>query len=158
MKKLLSFLLCGFLLTTSHLNAQNNSDEDYMGSNEVRLNVLGLVLPGLLDLSYERFLDNSQSIGIQASVLFPNGDVYYDYLFNYSIAANYRLYTSSSESNNGFFVQFGLNFASVPAEYLDYYYDPILGYEIYTIREENEFYFGPEVGLGGKWFGDRNWC
>lgn len=112
--------------------------------NEIRLNVLGLVLPGLVDVTYERIIDDNQAVGLQSSFYIPNEDLG-NYLFKYSFSPYYRLYTSSKYSQ-GFFMQLGLNASSALVDVYDYS-------DLYMldIRTEDVFLFGPEVGLGGKW-------
>lgn len=126
------------LLAFSALRAQES--EKPLHANEIRLNVLGLVAPGLLDLSYERLLDQNQSLGLQAAFYIPSdGDD--EYIFNQSVSALYRLYTSKEGYAEGFFLQLGLNMASVNNDVID----------LFENRIETEFFFGPEVGMGGKW-------
>lgn len=115
------------------------------GKNELRLNVLGLVLPGLVDVTYERIIDDNQAFGFQGSFYIPNEDLG-NYIFHYSFSPHYRLYTSSTKYSQGFFMQLGLNAASVPVEIYEYN-------DLFYVnsRVEDVFFFGPEVGLGGKW-------
>lgn len=115
------------------------------GNNEFRMNLLGFIVPGVLDLTYERILDESQGVGFQSSVYLLNLEET-EFWYSYSFSAHYRLYTSTKKYASGFFLQAGLNLASVPN--YNYSYDSNFNFSP-TIEEE--FYIGPEVGLGGKW-------
>ena len=150
MKNSISLTLALCILGSIALNAQKTNFPEYTkGPNELRLNVLGLVLPGQLDLSYERLLDASQSVGIQVAYFIPTEDID-NYMYDISTSAHYRLYISSDRFAAGFFIQGGLNFSSATVENYDFVYDPVTG-GVGEISEEQAFFFGPEVGLGGKW-------
>jgi hypothetical protein len=69
MKKLLIVCLLGFQFAQSQ-----NTTSVFQGDNEVRLDVLSLITSSKIQVSYERFLNSSFSVGVSGAVYVSQSD------------------------------------------------------------------------------------
>ncbi|WP_435356554.1 hypothetical protein [Emticicia sp. SJ17W-69] len=75
-----------------------------VNKNEICINAFELVIGGVLPISYERFIDNNQSITVKTFFLDTN---YGDFSENnqlFSLQTQYNFYFSEKKQNAGFFV------------------------------------------------------
>ena len=143
MKKLL--LIFAILISNLAANAQNQKDtliNPYENKNEVKLN-LPLLAFGMFETSYERHLNENNSLGITLHTLFDHENPDQD--LNYYISPYYRRYFGK-KYGSGFFAE-GFSILS-----------SIDGKKITDIEGNLTDKKGPEVfdlslglGLGSKW-------
>lgn len=87
------------------LFAQEDSLKPKVKKNEIIVNAFELIVGGVVPISYERFIDNSQSIMIKTFFFdknYSNFNSGYGNLF--SLQAQYNYYLSEKKKNAGFFL------------------------------------------------------
>ncbi|TBW29227.1 hypothetical protein [Gramella sp. KN1008] len=151
MKKL--FLAGALLLTTVFCQAQKNSGNDQpvkrdTTQNELSINAFNLVTLGIIEITYERVIDENSSWAIEGFI-HPGKDDYIDELYykDVSLTGKYKHFFSSTYAR-GFYVHgFGMISAG---EYETGYYDlnESLNEYIYETEDFTDFAIG--FGLGGK--------
>jgi hypothetical protein len=126
-----------FLIVLS-FNFQAQSQEEKLPNNEIKINVIYLIV-GIPEIGYERILNNNSSVG--ADFLFS---IVKEYNFKFAFTPHYRYYLGEKRAA-GFFVE---GFGMVNTISSDYYYDdyPNGNYE----DEENNTDFALGVSVGGK--------
>lgn len=121
MKKI--FLL--MMLFPSLIFAQN-SLQSKVKKNEITINAFELVIGGVLPISYERFIDNSQSITVKTFFFDKHyGDFNSGSNNLISIQTQYNFYFSEKKENAGLFFSPFLKFTKGKHNYIsyDYYID-----------------------------------
>ena len=104
--------------------------------NEIKLNLLNSII-GAPEITYERLLQNNQSIGISAAVSLDSKE---NLSFNYGFAPYYRIYFGKKD-NAGFFVEANTSVTSY--HYNNYYYNN----QINDWKSETNFGFGAAIGF-----------
>jgi len=149
MKKTSLLIWTVFLLSTSVFSQQENETliDPYQKNNEIKLNAVFLII-GALDVSYERNLNESSSLGISTLIPLDRDDVD----LNYYVSPYYRIFFGKKYAA-GFFVEgFGmLNSTRIEESFfIDNGNDVVI-----TTNEENYTDFALGVGVGGKWVTKR---
>jgi len=141
MKHLLSLLLI-FTLSLAFGQAESETEpkDKRYGQNEFKFNA-GTALFELLELSYERVLNNDMGVGLSASYG-SDENLYY----RGSVLPYFRFYPSEKQVASGFFLE--ANTGVIFSENEDFFFLDNNG----TVVEENESFvsFGFGVAVGGK--------
>lgn len=141
MKKLLTLAL--LLASTIFANAQQtDASVVKTGNNELKINLLHSVL-GLVEVNYERILQDNMSVGLGVFASVSKEDFEY----NYGFVPHYRVYFGAKKAN-GFFIEGNMAAISVKEE--SYYYYNDLNYNSYTTRSKNKVNFGLGAAAGAK--------
>lgn len=152
------FQSISFLLVFSSLHAQSEVEiEPLPSKHELRLDIFQLVvLPGI-EITYERFIDDYSSWGVNGFVNFDFDDSQAYRYENFELSPYYRFYFSKKNIRNaGFFVQpfMSLTQGEYPT-YRNYYFDDIIDGSGNVDRN----FFGLAAGalIGKKWINLKNY-
>jgi hypothetical protein len=139
MKQLLTLLLL-FTLSTSFSQSETEAKDRRHGINEIKFNA-GTALFELLELSYERILNNDMGVGLSASYLIME-----DLNYSGSILPYFRFYPSEKQVASGFFLE--ANTGVIFSENESNSFIDVNG----IVFNEPESYtsFGFGVAIGGK--------
>jgi hypothetical protein len=145
MKNNLLCIAC-LLVFISGAFAQNDAIQDpYKKDNEIKLNAV-LLLLGAFDVSYERNLTESSSVGILVFAPFDQDN--FDSDLNFYVSPYYRIFFGKKYAA-GFFVE-GFGMVSSYDERTSFFtgneFDPIL-----VTTEDTFTNIALGFGLGGKW-------
>ena len=155
--QLICFLFLSSFFTFSTVNAQNQIAIDSIKpTHEFKLDIFQLIiLPGI-EITYERFIDNYSSWGVNGFVNFDfDGSQAYRYE-NFEVSPFYRLYFNKKNSSNaGFFVQPFMSLVQGKYDTYRVYYNDIIDVDL---NEERHF-FGLAAGalIGKKWINQKNY-
>ncbi|MCM8570083.1 hypothetical protein NE848_11890 [Gramella jeungdoensis] len=150
MKNLL--LAVSLLLTTSLCVSQENPENQEpekrdITQNELSINAFNLVAFGIIEITYERVIDENSTWAIEGFI-HPSKDSYIDeaYYKDISLTGKYKHFFSSDYAR-GFYVNaFGM---ISNGEYeTDYYYSEFTDDYVYETEDYTDFAIG--FGLGGK--------
>lgn len=139
--------VCSFLIT----NAQEDDSDGpvnrrEIGCTELKFN-MGTALFELIEVSYERILNNDMGVGLSASYSF---DEFSD--LKGMILPYFRFYPSESRRAKGFFLEANTGLIFSEALYYDYS-SPNFNYG--QSQYENRVGFGLGVAAGGKFISKR---
>lgn len=148
-----NLLLAGILLfTTSLCLAQDNSENTQPEKrdstrNELSVNAFNLVAFGIIEITYERVIDENSSWAIEGFIQ-PGKDDYLDeaYYKDLSVTGKYKHFFSSTYAR-GFYVH-GFGMISNGEYETNYYYNENIDDYIYETENYTDFAIG--FGLGGK--------
>lgn len=148
-----NLLLAGILLFTCVVcHAQENPDDQQPEKrdntqNELSINAFNLVSLGIIELTYERVIDENSSWAIEGFI-HPDKNDYIDELYykDFSLTGKYKHFFSSTYAR-GFYVS-GFGMISSGKYETDYDYNENLGEYIYETENYTDFAIG--FGLGGK--------
>ncbi|MCG9972334.1 hypothetical protein [Christiangramia crocea] len=149
-----NLLLAGILLlTTLFCQAQKNSGDDQpekrdTTQNELSINAFNLITLGIIEITYERVIDENSSWAIEGFI-HPGKDDYIDELYykDLSLTGKYKHFFSSTYAR-GFYVH-GFGMIST-GEYETGFYDFNEGLDEYIYETEDFTDFAIGFGLGGK--------
>ena len=136
MKKLL--LTVAFSCSVITLQSQETATES-VRMNDIMISPIELIAAPMLNVSYERLLNENSGIGIDYSMT--------------QISPYYRMYFGKKYAS-GFFVEGFVPVTMTKDTYYDYYVGP--GYNSSTQKEDNNTTVGIGVGFGGKWVARKN--
>lgn len=124
-----------------NVNAQDDASATSTSDNfnELKLNALYAVV-GVLDLTYERTLNEESGIGLTFAVPF---DKELDSDINYYVSPYYRFYFGKKYAAGFFLEGFGMLSAYEQT-------DIFIGNDV-VINEESKLAFALGIGVGGKW-------
>jgi hypothetical protein len=146
MKKISCLLTCIVTFIVLNANAQTKETTNKVKrQNDVMISPLELIITPLLNISYERLINENSGIGL--NVLAYLGGDEYDTGFS-QFSPYYRMYFGQKYAS-GFFVE---GFLPVTTTH-DVYYLYNGGSSISTQRRTT---LGAGIGLGGKWIAKRN--
>jgi hypothetical protein len=155
MKKITLFLLLAFIGLQFTAQAREETKEskypqDVDKKNELKLNVLSLIVLSSFDVTYERLLNKDTSFGVS---LFYNFNDINDELYfprSFSLTPYYRWFFTETRFARGFFVEgFGMLNTYKDYSYYDYTYDYNGNYyQDDKIVSATNFALG--VSVGGK--------
>lgn len=148
MKKFL-FVMALFAAALN-LQAQETADGS-VRQNDILVSPIELIAIPMLNISYERLLNENSGIGINGMFYFGN-DADDDYRLN-QISPYYRMYFGRKYAS-GFFVEGFVPITMTKDTYYDFYAGP--GYISQQPREENNTTIGIGIGFGGKWVARKN--
>ncbi len=149
-----NLFLAGILLfVTSLSNAQETTEESVPDSrdihkNELSINAFNLVAFGIIDIAYERVIDENSTWSLEG-YLYPNSDDdYYDdgFFKDISLTGKYKHFFSSTYAR-GFYVN-GFGMLSNGEYETNYYISEPSGEYVYETEDYTDFAIG--FGLGGK--------
>jgi hypothetical protein len=106
--------------------AQIDSTKSKAKRNEIAINAFELVIGGVLPISYERFIDNNQSIVVKTFFFDKHYNDFNSISNNLiSLQTQYNFYFSEKKQNAGFFFAPFLKFTGgkYTSNSYDYYYD-----------------------------------
>lgn len=132
--------------------AQTDSLKVKIKKNEITFNAFEVIVAGTLPISYERFINNNQSITVKAFLFDkPYADIDFSGDKVISIQAQYNLYLFEKKPNSGLFFSFFLKNSNGTYPYELYYFDKTTGKSYTETKTEkvNAFILG--VGVGYKW-------
>jgi len=146
------FIASILILVTTLSYAQETSkdsipDSRDINKNELSINAFNLVAFGIIDIAYERVIDENSTWAVEG-YLYPNNDDYYGdgFFKNSSVTGKYKHFFSSTYAR-GFYVN-GFGMLSNGEYDVDYYLDQQSGDYIYKTENYTDFAIG--FGLGGK--------
>ncbi|MFV8225801.1 hypothetical protein [Christiangramia aquimixticola] len=149
MKNYLAF--CLLLLSANLCFAQETSEGESLtqrdtGKNDISVNAFNLVAFGIIDVTYERVINNNSSWALEA-FYHPSKDDYIDeaYYKDFSLTGKYKHFFSSSYARGFYVHSFGM-FSS--GEYESDYIMIMDGPAYYETEKYSDFALG--FGLGGK--------
>lgn len=150
MKNLLlaGLLLCTTLVSYSQEETDNpeNPDKRDITQNELSLNAFNLVAFGIIDIGYERVIDENSTWAIEAYFQPDKDDDIDAYERDLALTGKYKHFFSSGYAR-GFYVQ-GFGMLSSGDYRTDTYYNDRL--DVYVDETENYTDFAVGFGLGGK--------
>ena len=131
-----NLFLAGILLFATALsNAQETTEDSVPDSrdiskNELSINAFNLVAFGIIDIAYERVIDENSTWAVEG-YLYPNNDDFYGNGFfkNTSLTGKYKYFFSSTYAR-GFYVN-GFGMLSNGEYDIDYYLDQPSGEYVY---------------------------
>ena len=144
MKKALTFLFVLLIITLSYGQQNFDPEQDSpLPKNELKLNMLELLVMPAIGITYERFINDHSSYGIYGFVSFDT-DTGYRYE-KFELAPFYRIYLQSKKnaSNKGFYAELFAGINGGEAEFYDYYDRPIFDRGSLISQE----YIGVSLGL-----------
>ena len=146
-KRLLS---AAFFVAILTVQAQETATET-VRQNDIMISPIELIAVPLLNISYERLLNENSGIGVSGIFyLGKNNDD--DYKVT-QISPYYRMYFGK-EYASGFFVEGFVPVTMTKDTYYEPYYGP--GYSSSVPKEDNNTTVGVGVGFGGKWVARKN--
>ena len=148
MKKLL--LTVAFSCSVITLQAQETATES-VRMNDIMISPIELIAAPMLNVSYERLLNENSGIGINGMFYLGNKNDD-DYTLT-QISPYYRMYFGKKYAS-GFFVEGFVPVTMTKDTYYEYYVGP--GYNSSASREDNNTTVGIGVGFGGKWVARKN--
>jgi len=147
--------LLSLIIGLSALSGFTQETSEEFSKNELKLNAAYL-LAGIIEMSYERVINEDSSFGISA-----NYDVSGDSNYTSMITPYYRLFFSKNHAA-GFFFETSTTFLWEQPYGDIYYYStdyityPEGGYYS-SIADENLFGWGIGIAVGGKFMTSNNW-
>lgn len=139
-------------MTSAFSFAQENIEKEQpekrdITKNELSINAFNLVAFGIIDIAYERVIDENSTWAIEG-YLYPNNDDYYGdgFFKNTSLTGKYKHFFSSTYAR-GFYVN-GFGMLSSGEYDTDYYLSEQSGEYVYETENYTDFAIG--FGLGGK--------
>ncbi|MGZ5210048.1 MAG: DUF3575 domain-containing protein, partial [Kaistella sp.] len=143
MKKLL--LTVAFSCSIITLQAQETATES-VRMNDIMISPIELIAAPMLNVSYERLLNENSGIGINGMFYLGNNSDD-DYSMT-QISPYYRMYFGKKYAS-GFFVEGFVPVTMTTDTYYDYYGNS-------SPKEEDNTTVGFGVGFGGKWVARKN--
>ena len=148
MKRLLSSLMI-LSIGITFLHAQEQ--ETPTRSNDIMISPIELIATPLLNVSYERLLNENSGIGVNGMFFLGDKDKYDDSNTFFQISPYYRLYFGKKYAS-GLFVEGFLPITSTSENHDIYNND---GNFVRTL-DETVTSFGVGIGFGGKWVAKKN--
>lgn len=149
MKKLLLALL---LISSSHfVTAQESttSDDKPQRKNDIVADPILLIAAPMINVSYERLIDDNQGIGVNAMILMGDNENFSQY------SAYYRMYFGK-KYGAGFFLEGFVPVTNEDVTFYQYTYNPVIGGYNEWRQEESFTTVGVGFGVGGKWVVRKN--
>ena len=140
-------IACLWLCSTLFF-AQKNENRQ----NDVMISPIELIAAPLLNVSYERLLNENSGLGLNAIFYLGNDDENYSFS---QLSPYYRMYFGKKYAS-GFFVEGFVPITTIKDEIFYSYYYPDQGYFDYSSDTKTKTMLGIGVGFGGKWVAKKN--
>ncbi len=140
MKKIMLIAILSIASLSTYAQ-QQETPQNTIGENELKINVTNIIIFKWLDVGYERILNEESSVGVGVLFALDNDDLDLDEYRTFSITPYYRHFFGKKYAQ-GFFVEgFGMLHSGENEEYFYNTQDPTIVQEKYT-----DFAIGVSIG------------